>query len=307
MNRLFTVFAGCALMAGLTACGSDEKVASSNTETATTTSSNTSTATPSAEYFSIGDTVNVGIDGEVVNMTLTAAQVGGECFYGAGESDGEPDGQLLQLWAEVETNQLAHNSSAALENPQVITQDEATQTVDLDRGCMHSTEGHSLWQERLDPVEKIRVYGAFRVPTGFESLKFNQYRITAVDLEKGTNAPTQEPAPAVEEPYVVRCLDGTPGPAEWSDGTTRYSEECFQKLGGPAYLESEAGSGLEAPCDGPAYLCGYGEAPNGARNPTSGEIQTYHGCQEGYITDPALCAGAEDVIRAADPNGELYW
>lgn len=40
----------------------------------------------------------------------------------------------------------------------------------------------------------------------------------------------------------------------------------------------------------PAAICGYGHNDQGERNPSSGEIQTLHGCQEGYITDPELCA-----------------
>ncbi|MGP5249512.1 hypothetical protein ACTXLS_08285 [Corynebacterium variabile] len=30
----------------------------------------------------------------------------------------------------------------------------------------------------------------------------------------------------VAEPYVVECLKGVAGPAQWSDGTTGYAEEC---------------------------------------------------------------------------------
>lgn len=39
----------------------------------------------------------------------------------------------------------------------------------------------------------------------------------------------------------------------------------------------------------PAYKCGYGTDANGNPNPSSGEIQTIHGCAEGYITDASLC------------------
>ncbi|MDK8626141.1 hypothetical protein [Corynebacterium appendicis] len=113
--------------------------------------------------------------------------------------------------------------------------------------------------------------------------------------------PAQQAADS--EPYVVECLEGTPGPALWSDGAIRYSDSCFQSRGGDAYIEQESQSGMQP---GGAAVNGYGYAPNGARNPSSGEIQTYHGCQDGSITDPDLCAGAENVVRAADPNGGLY-
>lgn len=39
-----------------------------------------------------------------------------------------------------------------------------------------------------------------------------------------------------------------------------------------------------------AAVCGYGYDENGNPNPSSGEIQTQHGCEDGYITDPDLCA-----------------
>jgi serine/threonine protein kinase len=72
-----------------------------------------------------------------------------------------------------------------------------------------------------------------------------------------TPAPTPTPAPpaliqpttvriqptTLQSPYVIECLEGTPGPALWSDGTTRYSEECYQQNGGPAYSTAESAAG----------------------------------------------------------------
>lgn len=40
----------------------------------------------------------------------------------------------------------------------------------------------------------------------------------------------------------------------------------------------------------PAYLCGYGHDEHGNPNPTSGELQSQAGCEQGYIIDPELCA-----------------
>ncbi|WP_311520219.1 hypothetical protein [uncultured Corynebacterium sp.] len=113
---------------------------------------------------------------------------------------------------------------------------------------------------------------------------------------------------ATLEPTVIECLEGTPGPARWSDGTVSYSQWCFDTRGGEQYLENEHQAGLveTEECVGPAAVCGYGTADNGARNPTSGEIQTYHGCQDGYINDPHLCSATKDVVHAADPDGSIY-
>jgi len=39
------------------------------------------------------------------------------------------------------------------------------------------------------------------------------------------------------EPYVVECLPGTPGPARWSDGSLRFSQECYDQRADDLYLE----------------------------------------------------------------------
>ncbi len=77
-------------------------------------------------------------------------------------------------------------------------------------------------------------------------------------------APTPErematvPAPTpAAEPYVVECLEGTPGPARWSDGTTRFSQWCFDSRGGEQYLEEESQSGLESTGTPDPYGRGY--------------------------------------------------
>ncbi|MBB0969345.1 hypothetical protein G6016_10315 [Dietzia aerolata] len=123
-----------------------------------------------------------------------------------------------------------------------------------------------------------------------------------------TSEPQPEAAPAAAptsvEPYVVECLVGTPGPSRMSDGTIKSTDYCFYEMGGPQYLEQERQSGLgtaeQQPehdgvpiADGgtcPAAICGYGHDENGDPNPSSGELQTQYGCEQGYITDVELCA-----------------
>lgn len=311
MKRTCAALASFLLLAGLTACSDEEPPA---TTTPTPPSPATHTSTEPKE-FKIGDTINVGANGDVINLTITAAQLGGDCKYGTVdyvEPTSDADGQLVQLWAEIEAETLTHNSWTMVDDPEVITKDGFTESASPASECAPSTDGHSSWSDTVDLGEKIRVYGSFRAPNGFKQIKLDGNRITREELEKATDdappASQSAPEPAAQEnesaePYVVECLEGTPGPALWSDGSTRYSEDCFQKLGGPEYLDQESQSGLQP---GGAAVTGYGYAPNGARNPSSGEIQAYHGCQDGYITDPALCAGAEAAVRAADPNGELY-
>lgn len=77
--------------------------------------------------------------------------------------------------------------------------------------------------------------------------------------EPNTATASAPPAPATQaaatqaaaEPYVTECLPGTPGPALWSDGTTRYSEYCYQQLGGAGVNQAES-SGYAQQSEPPA-------------------------------------------------------
>lgn len=316
MKRVAPILVTSILTLSLVACGDAEEPATTPEETSTTESATTAQAEPAT--FKIGEPVNIGYDGDVVNLTLTEAQVGGECRYGTVdyvEPTTDADGKLVQLWAEVEPEHLTHNTWTMAEDPEVITADGFTAAVGMAWECDSSTEGHRDWSEGVDMGEKIRVYEAYRVPDDFVALKFGKSRIEREELESaGTSQPATtttvskaaevaSTSAVAQEPYVVRCLEGTPGPAEWSDGSIAHSEDCFQQMGGPEYLEAERQAGL---VPGGAAVNGYGYAENGARNPSSGEVQAYHGCQDGYIDDPELCAAAESVVRAADPEGEIY-
>ena len=129
---------------------------------------------------------------------------------------------------------------------------------------------------------------------------------SAVDQEPAA-APVTE-APAAEQytapaapPYVVECLEGTPGPALWSDGTTAYSQDCWEQRGGAEVAEAEANAGLPNPAtipyaDGgtcPAYKCGYGHDENGAPNPSNSEIQSWW--------SDCTATNSTEYCRATDP------
>ncbi|MGV9336668.1 hypothetical protein [Nocardia sp. NPDC003726] len=94
-------------------------------------------------------------------------------------------------------------------------------------------------------------------------------------------------AAAQPEPHVVECLEGTPGPARWSDGSVRYSQWCFDTHGGKEYLEEESKSGGQPSPRG--YTCYHDSCywPDGSpvpgyqrcglacgEPPTSGDIQS---------------------------------
>lgn len=100
--------------------------------------------------------------------------------------------------------------------------------------------------------------------------------------------PPAQPSPTnTPEPFPVQCLEGTPGPAIWSDGTTRYSQWCFDTRGGQRSLDAESESG--GPANGRGYECGANGCfwPDGTpvigadrcgrlcgEPPTSGDVQS---------------------------------
>lgn len=284
MKRTSSIFASFLLLAGVTAC--------TDTEQPETVEATTTTAQPAT--FKVGETINVGVDGDVINLTITDAQLGGECKHGTldyATPTTDADGQLVQLWAKVAPELLNFNSWTVLDDPKAITEDGFTEDINLAWDCAPSTDGYGSWSDTVDLGEKIRVYGAFRVSKGFEALKFENHRLPREELKQASGDTQQSPSAKegaeTAAPHVVECLEGTPGPALWSDGETRYSEECFKKLGGQAYMEQESQSGL-AP--GGAAANGYGTDANGNLNRTSGDMQAEWGCQQGYITDPAICS-----------------
>lgn len=164
--------------------------------------------------------------------------------------------------------------------------------IDPDTGGYYVCNGGKVTKADGSPVESGTCEGPMEYEKAGDLTKRLGDAVAAkMEAELGhltTEPAAPAPAPAAgAAPYVVRCLEGTPGPAEWSDGSTRYSEECFQQMGGPAYLEHESKSGLQP---GGAAVNGYGTDANGHPNRSSGDLQAEWGCQQGYITDPAICS-----------------
>lgn len=201
---------------------------------------------------------------------------------------------------------------------------EATEVYDLkvnnfDAGIntFPDAEGLNSWQEASDNLGGISVtFDTTAVSLNSGEGKQNSLEI-APKLAKelngtahGVNNESDKPQPSQEqiksepnqEPYVVECIPGTPGPSRMSDGTTKYTDYCGNQPGAAEAREAEANAGLPESntpgCDGPAAICGYGTDANGNPNPTSGELQLMDGCQQGYIDDPERCAAVmEDANR----------
>lgn len=125
-----------------------------------------------------------------------------------------------------------------------------------------------------------------------------------------TPPPAAEPEPAPEVEVVPEPIFSSPGVGYQCSATDAWvfdavnctaanlgSDPSYDTLYGPgaaisaedAYKSpSEVAYGDGGTCA--AAICGYGTNSQGQRNPSSGEIQTLHGCQDGYITDPELCS-----------------
>ena len=90
------------------------------------------------------------------------------------------------------------------------------------------------------------------------------------------------------------------GPLTYEEGNAinHQWEPVFDRMREEAGL-NDAPAPEPAPAEEscPAAECGYGYDENGNPNPSSGEIQTYHGCEDGYINDPELCAAVREKIE----------
>ena len=134
-------------------------------------------------------------------------------------------------------------------------------------------------------------------------------------------APTVEPAPIEQAPVVEQAPVATLPSAIsiWAPAGTGYQcpgtdafvydpANCTSaNLGGDPNYENKypGGQGLSniPYADGgtcPAYKCGYGTDSYGNPNPSSGELQAIHGCEDGYITDAFLCDAVNSKAEQYD-------
>lgn len=99
-----------------------------------------------------------------------------------------------------------------------------------------------------------------------------------------TPEPTQQSSPAAEEEQPAQQA-----PANQPRATS------------PAQKQPPMGNQGASP-DCPAHLCGYGTAPNGAPNLTSGETQLLALCNSGEYNAPQVCANLRLKAQRAGQN-----
>lgn len=189
-------------------------------------------------------------------------------------------------------------------------------------------EGNATWQEAFDGLGGVSVtFDTTAVSLNSEEGKGDSLALAPRLAEAlGGEAHTgetvsEEEVPIVDieqptkDPYVVECRSGAPEPALRSDGTTAFSQACFDEategcgyrcpqtdhyVSDPAQCETSWQDPATIPfADGgtcAAVVCRYGHNALGNPNPFSGEIQGRHMCQEGKVGDPEYCDVIEDVF-----------
>ena len=225
-----------------------------------------------------------------VDLTIADIDASRQCHNGQSTSIDVPEesGYYVQMTGEVEAKKLQDTYRFSFADLTAETSDGDEIDIEAADGCENAHEAFEGYQDLSNEVsEGASVQGVleFWVSDLPQTLTYspvdepNNFAWSVplfVETSTEQSAPTltQEatPAAADDEPYVVECLFGTPGPALWSDGTTAYSDYCFYANGGPEYLEAESQSGLPPSsawdgfdpepyrsdgCVGSAAVCGY--------------------------------------------------
>lgn len=249
----------------LAACGSDDQPPQA-------TSTPSLETTPPTQAAQVGDTLKIrcaDYNPCDADLHLTEATLNDQCQFG---DYGYPefalkDGELnLHISAEFSVSSVQGNDWTMAPDPEIVDSAGFTKTVGVSAFC-ESDRQRSGWADPVDVGEKKLLYDAYVVPADAKILKLGEYKIELAPAASTTDPVEQAPEPtppAAPEPIA-------PAPVE---------EEAV-----PLSDVPYANGGT---C--PAYLCGYGTDENGNPNPSSGELQLQHGCEQGYIQDPDQCA-----------------
>ena len=269
LRRLAAVTAAVTMTVALGACTSDD---SDDGEAAASSSSAAPEAALDLPEAAVGNALEIGDAALTVHMMTR----GSECDYG---SDGElPAGaELVQLRAEVDNE---GDAGLTLDPVNVVNEDGSSadwpaEMKDGGTGCIQAdrSDEYYNWSEELPVGGPTYVYGNIAVLEGAKFLNIGGYRFEIPEGE-ADDVEGPDPTPGVDEWVVPEGADGTA-----DSGSTEPD---------PATIPFADGGTC------PAYLCGYGHDENGNPNPSSGEIQTKDGCDQGYINDAELCARIEE-------------
>ncbi|AJE67484.1 hypothetical protein SB89_07990 [Corynebacterium glutamicum] len=251
-------------------------------------------------------------------ITIAKITIGENCETGiidfGEESNADTTGkQVMQVWGELEVikgreGQNGESLKVSVDDPKVIDGEGFTQNTE--RYHCQQIDNYESWVYPVRAGQKARIYGDFLIPEGAKTLLVEDYEI---ELPKPNvsepSTETEVPSEMQTSPSIPEPIFSSPGVGYRCGGTDAWvfdPANCIAaNLGSDTSYDTMFGPDAAIPAgenyqdlsqipiaDGgtcPAYLCGYGTNDQGERNPTSGEIQSLHGCQEGYISDQELC------------------
>ncbi|QGU07164.1 hypothetical protein COCCU_06100 [Corynebacterium occultum] len=276
--------------------------------TDTTTSSATSKASPDPVVLELGETANltVGADGpRDINVRIDDISVSEQCHTGLnGYSDGPYDGYyndhgyFIQITGEFEV--IEHQVNYSVSGWDGTTADGYAVDFMPTSECNDPADdmpGFRSFSNPIDAGQKARAVEEYWVAELPENIVLDE-PYEPVSFAWPVPQDISEPTPREGAPIDQSTTAAQETSATTPQGSSQsdpYAEHYYSSPDNPAlaehYAEQERLANIPVADGGtcPAYKCGYGTNDQGQRNPTSGEIQTLDGCQQGYITDPQLC------------------
>lgn len=183
--------------------------------------------------------------------------------------------------------------------------------------CLSLNERHPVITTRrrtlLSPVFALSLISLFGLTACGSEDKTAEPSTTTVTSAPSSESESSEPETATvtsapeDTPPPPTTVTSTPEPAQQSSPAAEEEQPAQQapanqpRATSPAQKQPPMGNQGASP-DCPAHLCGYGTAPNGAPNLTSGETQLLALCNSGEYNAPQVCANLRLKAQRAGQN-----
>lgn len=289
----------------LTAC-SGTTTEEPTPEPSSTAAETTSEAPTGPVEVELGKTINLTQDANGardIALTIDDITISDQCHTGLNGHTDEPEdgGYYIRMIGEMDVKQSQTNFSFSETSLTALDEENFTIEVTPAFACnpeYDDMEGFQGFDNPIDEGQKARGVLEFWVADVPEKLSFTEpyepltwvWEVPESDISKGENATEQVPAQEAPVEESQAAVEDVPAGEEHLQNESWYSSPDNPALA-EYYAEQERLAQIPYADGGtcPAYKCGYGTNDQGQRNPSSGEIQTLHGCQDGYITDAELC------------------
>ncbi|MGP6173361.1 hypothetical protein [Corynebacterium sp. A21] len=274
----------------------------------TATPSTTAEASPDPVAIELGDTANltVGANGpRDINVRIDDISVSEQCHsglnsYSEGSYDGyyNDHGYFIQITGEFEV--IEHQVNYSVSGWDGTTADGYAVDFMPASECNDPADdmpGFRSFSNPIDAGQKARAVEEYWVAELPENIVLDgPYEPVSFTwpVPQDISEPTPGEGASIEQSTTAAQETSATTP-QGSNESDPYAEHYYSSPDNPElaeyYAEQERLASIPFADGGtcPAYKCGYGTNDQGQRNPSSGEIQTLDGCQEGYITDPQLC------------------